>query len=65
MWFVLFALIITGYLINFAFYGQHIRDMAGATGFVLMAYGMYKDHKIAGLSGAALVLGSIAVKYLP
>lgn len=65
IWFVLLPLIAVGYLINFAFYGMQIRDLAAATGFVLVTYGMYKDNNIIGLSGALLVVGSILIKHLP
>jgi len=53
-----------GYLIKFALYGHHILDLEMANGFFLLAYGIYQDNKIDGLSGGVLALGAFAVKYL-
>jgi hypothetical protein len=59
--FILFAVI---NLIDFAFYGQNLRNLAGSVGFSLMAYGHHKEVHFASIAGAVLALGSIVVKYL-
>ena len=59
--FILFAVI---NLIDFAFYGQNLRNLAGAAGFSLMAYGHHKEIAAASIIGTVLALGSIVVKYL-
>ncbi len=58
--FVVFAAI---NLIDFALYGQNLRNLAGAAGFGLMAYGYHKESHFASIVGALLALGSILVKY--
>ena len=59
--FILFAVI---NLIDFAFYVQNLRNLAGAAGFGLMAYGHRKEIAAASIIGTVLALGSIVVKYL-
>lgn len=58
--FLLFAAI---NLVDFAFYGASHRNLLGAAGFGLMAYGCWKDTRAISAIGAVLALGSILVKY--
>lgn len=51
-------------LIDFVFYGQQIRNLAGAVGFALMAFGRYKNMSLPMVAGAVLALGAIVVKYV-
>ena len=51
-------------LIDFAFYGQHLRNAVAAIGLSLMAYGTYRKSKIFMIIGAVGALGAIAAKYL-
>lgn len=51
-------------LADFAFYGQQLRNLAGAAGFGLMAFGTYKNINWASIAGAALALGAIVLKYV-
>lgn len=64
IWLALFIIAATAYLIDFTFYGQRIHDIVGASGFGLMAYGTWKNNKIAANSGAALVFAALASKFL-
>lgn len=59
--FILFAAVS---LIDFALYGQNLRNLAGAVGFALMAYGSFRKVNVALVVGAVLALGSIVVKYV-
>lgn len=52
------------YLLDFSFYGRHFYNLAAASGFALLAFGAYKNDKVAGTAGAVLALGGIAVKVL-
>jgi len=52
-------------LIDFVFYGQNLRNLVGAAGFGLMAYGDHKNVRVASVVGAVIALGSLVVKYLP
>lgn len=51
-------------LIDFAFYGQNLRNLVGAVGFGLMAYGCHKNHRSASIVGTVLAIGSVLVKYV-
>jgi len=64
LWLTLFIVAGLIYLIDFIFYGQRIHDIAGASGFGLMAFGAWKNDKIASNLGGLLVVGAIAAKYL-
>lgn len=61
---VLFLLFAAINLIDFLFYGQNLRNLFGATGFGLMAYGWHKHFRSVSIVGAALALSAILVKYL-
>jgi hypothetical protein len=61
---IFFALFAVINLIDFTFYGQHLRYLAGATGYLFMAYGSYKNKYLIAIIGAVLAMGSIAVKYI-
>jgi hypothetical protein len=71
---VVFVIVGTIRMIDFIFYGQEIRSALSAIGFSLMAYGLYRNgfekraRHASGLYatylGAALVLASIAVRFL-
>jgi|TARA_R110000868_G_scaffold88008_4_gene245582 hypothetical protein len=61
VFFTLFAVI---NLIDFSFYGLHLRNLVGALGYLLMAYGSYKNTYLLAIVGAVLAMGSIAVKYV-
>lgn len=58
---VLFAMI---HLIDFTFYGQSPRNLAGALGFALIAYGTRRQLRSAMMAGAVIGLASIVAKYL-
>ena len=58
---VVFAVI---HLIDFTFYGQSPRNLAGALGCALIAYGTRRQIRVATLAGAVLALGAIVVKYV-
>lgn len=64
LWIMLFILAALIYLVDFFFYGQRIYNIAGAFGFGLMAFGAWKNEKIASNSGAVIVIAAIASKYL-
>ena len=64
IFFVVAILLAAVNLIDFVFYGQQIRNLAGATGFALMAFGTYKDLNWASISDALLALAAIVVKYV-
>ena len=61
---VLFSLFAAINLIDFMFYGQNLRNLFGAAGFGLMAYGWHKHIRSVSIVGAALVLSAILAKYL-
>ncbi|MBD9437639.1 hypothetical protein IB223_16200 [Pseudoxanthomonas sp. PXM03] len=63
--FVVIAILLAAVnLIDFVLYGQKIRNLAGAAGFALMAFGTYKDLNWASIFGAALALAAIVAKYV-
>lgn len=64
IWVVVIPLMVIGFLINFAFYGQDLRDLGQAIGWVLLGYGILKNNNIVGSAGAVLALGLIAAEYL-
>lgn len=49
---------------DFFYDGQQIRNLAGATGFALLAFGTYKNVSWATATGAVLAIGAIVVKHL-
>lgn len=51
-------------LVDFVFYGQSLRNLLGAAGFGLMAYGWHKHIRPISIAGAVLALGAIVAKYL-
>ena len=61
---VFFALLALTNLIDFTFYGQHLRNIVGAIGYFLMAYSSYKNKYLLAIFGAVLAVGSIVVKYI-
>lgn len=61
---VLFLLFAAINLIDFLFYGQNLRNLLGATGFGLTAYGWHKHFRSVSIVGAVLALGAILAKYL-
>ena len=52
------------HVIDFVFYGQSPRNLAGALGFALIAYGTRRHLRSAVMAGAAIGLASIVAKYL-
>ncbi|WP_313494678.1 hypothetical protein [Stenotrophomonas sp.] len=50
--------------VDFVLYGNELRNLAGAAGFALMAFGTYKNLNWASISGAIFALGGIVAKYL-
>ncbi|MFQ3208345.1 MAG: hypothetical protein ACI9IT_002511 [Glaciecola sp.] len=61
---VFFSIFAVINLIDFTYYGQEIRYLVGATGYLLMAYGSYENKHLLAILGAALAIASIAVKYV-
>lgn len=51
-------------LVDFIFYGQSLRNLFGAAGFGLMAYGWHKHRRPVSIVGVVLALGAILAKYL-
>ncbi|WP_156455927.1 MULTISPECIES: hypothetical protein [Stenotrophomonas] len=51
-------------LIDFAFYGQNLRNLVGTAGFGLIAYGCHKNHRSASIVGVVLAVGSVLIKYV-
>lgn len=50
-------------IIDFAFYGQELRNLAGAAGFSLMAFGSLNSCSWALVLGGLLAIGAILLKY--
>jgi hypothetical protein len=61
---VFFSIFAVINLIDFIFYGQEIRYLVGATGYLIMAYSIYKNKYLLAILGAVLAMGSITVKYV-
>lgn len=59
---VVFVLLAASNFVDFAYYGQNLRNLAGAAGFVLMAYGSIKNVNPATVVGAVLVIGSFVMR---
>ena len=71
---VVFVIVGAVRMIDFIYYGQELRTLVSGIGFALMAYGLYKNGfsapaqdkggQLASYVGVALVLASIAARYL-
>lgn len=51
------------YVINFLFFGFEWRNLAFAAGFILAAYGTYKNSTLLTLAGSVLVMAVFVAKY--
>ncbi len=51
-------------LIDFLFYGRELRNLAGAAGFALMAFGVLRNLGWASISGAVLAASALIAKYV-
>ena len=60
---IFFALFAVINLIDFTFYGQQLRYLVGAVGYLFMTYGSYKNKYLIAFIGCVLAMGSIVVKY--
>lgn len=50
-------------LVDYVFYGQQLRNLAGAAGFGLMAFGAHKHRNWASIAGAVIAIGALVLKY--
>lgn len=50
-------------IIDFVFYGQELRNLTGAAGFFLMAFGSLKNRDWGLVLGGLLAIGAILLKY--
>ncbi|WP_192282702.1 hypothetical protein [Xanthomonas sp. XNM01] len=51
-------------LVDFVFYGLLLRDLAGAGGFALLAFGHWRQADVATIGGAVLVLGAMLARHV-
>lgn len=60
---VVFAVFAATHLVDFVLYDQHLRSLAGAVGFALLAVGAAKHLSSASIAGAVLSIVALAAKY--
>jgi len=63
IFFSILLIIAAIYMVNFLFFGFEWRNLAFAAGFMLSAYGTYKNNTVLTLAGSMLVMAIFVAKY--